>query len=170
MNCTLTATADPTVYDTQNNCADLSDFTRMSFLGQSAVIGAITTIVQEETSNGYDGYVLENNSFGIYYQGLTTIQFKTGPLPGGKTVSDILLFRAAHSRFYLIFADSLYYLDILGSLQWVSVSLPSKFADGSQSTSQVVVNAQVTTGLTIQVNVSSALKSEVNTYALVNVS
>ena len=69
MNCSLTATSDPSVFDTLSSCSDLSDPAQMTFLNKKATLGAITTISSNGQGNGYDGYLFGDDSFGIYYQG-----------------------------------------------------------------------------------------------------
>ena len=64
-------------------------------------------------ANGYDGYILENNSIAFYYVAQGEYEemasmFKILPLPNSKIVADIIKFGAVNEDFFLVFADSIY--------------------------------------------------------------
>jgi len=67
------------------------------------LIDNVTAIWATVSVNGYDAYILENETF-VFFHSVNGINYRqTSSLPGGNSYSDILAFGSAHEVFYLIF-------------------------------------------------------------------
>jgi len=67
------------------------------------LIDNVTAIWATVSVNGYDAYILENETF-VFFHSVNGINYRqTYSLPGGNSYSDILAFGSAHEVFYLIF-------------------------------------------------------------------
>lgn len=89
------------------SCVNVETMLEMEFNNEKAVLGAITSVDQNGMLNGYDGYVLGNDSLVFYYPGEYNgesgqILRRTLPLPSGVTAQDVLYFGAVRYYFYVV--------------------------------------------------------------------
>ena len=102
--------------------------TLIQFNGVNAVLGAFSFINQGSFINGFDGYILENNSFVFYYPIGLKVMLKTITLPNNKVVADVLTLGAFNDIFILAFKDSIFKLSILTTdPEFIQIPLPNTF-------------------------------------------